>query len=142
MLHTTTRRLALLAASLLTLAAAPARAQVALGDAIPMADVKMKNVNDKSLTLASLAGKKGTLVVFTCNHCPWAKMWQGRVAEIGNAAIAAGLGAVAINSNDPAVNAEDGFSEMKKRAKDAPKTMDDALIESARSQAEKADFAL
>ncbi len=38
----------------------------------------------------------------------------------------------------------DGYvsTEMKKRAKDAPKTMDDALIESARSQAEKADFAL
>ena len=39
MLHATTRRLALLAASLLTLAVAPARAQIALGDAIPMADV-------------------------------------------------------------------------------------------------------
>jgi hypothetical protein len=73
-------------------AVAPAHAQIALGDAIPMADVKMKNVNDKSVTLASLAGKKGTLVVFTCNHCPWAKMWQSRVAEIGNAALAAGLG--------------------------------------------------
>jgi peroxiredoxin len=118
MLHTTTRRLALLAASLLTLTVAPARAQIALGDAIPVADVKMKNVNDKNVTLASLAGKKGTVVVFTCNHCPWAKMWQSRVAEIGNAAIAAGLGAVAINSNDPAVNAEDGFPEMKKRAKE------------------------
>ena len=118
MLHATTRRLALLAASLLTLAVAPARAQIALGDAIPMADVKMKNVNDKSVTLASLAGKKGTLVVFTCNHCPWAKMWQTRVAEIGNAALAAGLGAVAINANDPAAYPEDAFPEMKKRAKD------------------------
>jgi len=118
MLHATTRRLALLAASLLTLAVAPARAQIALGDAIPMADTKMKNVNDKNVTLASLAGKKGTLVVFTCNHCPWAKMWQSRVAEIGNAALAAGLGAVAINANDPAAYPEDDFPEMKKRAKE------------------------
>ena len=120
MLHATTRRLALLAASLLTLAVAtaPARAQIALGDAIPMADTKMKNVNDKNVTLASLAGKKGTLVVFTCNHCPWAKMWQSRVAEIGNAAVAAGLGAVAINANDPAAYPEDDFPEMKKRAKE------------------------
>ena len=119
MLHATPRRLALIAASLLTLtlAAAPARAQLAIGDAIPMGDVKMKNVNDKDVTLASLAGKKGTLVVFTCNHCPWAKLWEGRVAEIGNAALAAGLGAVAVNANDPSVNAEDGFPEMKKRAK-------------------------
>ncbi|HEX5634173.1 MAG TPA: thioredoxin family protein [Gemmatimonadales bacterium] len=119
MLHATPRRLALLTASVLTLAlvVAPAHAQLALGDAIPMADVKMKNVNDKDITLASQAGKKGTLVVFTCNHCPWAKLWESRVAEIGNAAVAAGLGAVAVNSNDPSVNAEDGFPEMKKRAK-------------------------
>ncbi len=32
--------------------------------------------------------------------------------------------------------------ELKKRAKDGAKTMDDALIDSARSQAQKADFAL
>jgi len=120
MFHAPTRRLALLAASLLTLSLAvvPAEAQIAIGDAIPMADVRMKNVNDKDVTLASLAGKKGTVVVFTCNHCPWAKKWQSRVAEIGNAALAAGLGAVAINANDPAVNSEDGFPEMKKRAKE------------------------
>jgi peroxiredoxin len=119
MSHATPRRLALLAAPVLALAlvAAPARAQLALGADIPMADVKMKNVNNKDITLASQAGKKGTLVVFTCNHCPWAKLWEQRVAEIGNAAVAAGLGAVAINSNDPAVNAEDGFPEMKTRAK-------------------------
>jgi len=84
---------------------------------MPMADVKLKNVNDKDVTLAALAGEKGTLVVFTCNQCPWAKLWEKRVAEIGNAALEAGLGVVAINSNDPAANAGDGFGEMKKRAK-------------------------
>ena len=119
MLHTTPRRIALFAAPILALAlvAVPARAQLALGADMPSTAVKMKNVNDKELTLASQAGKKGTLVVFTCNACPWAKKWQDRVAEIGNAAAAAGLGVVAINSNDPSLNAEDGFAEMKKRSK-------------------------
>jgi peroxiredoxin len=119
MSHATPRRLALLAAPVLALAlvAAPARAQLALGADIPMADVKMKNVNNKDITLASQAGKKGTLVVFTCNACPWAKAWESRVAEIGNAALAEGFGVVAINSNDPSMNAEDGYAEMKKRSK-------------------------
>ena len=119
MLHTMMRRSVLLTAALvsLTLAASPAHAQLELGASMPMAEVQMRNVNDKDVTLASLAGKKGTLVVFTCNHCPWAKMWEKRVAEIGNAALAAGLGVVAINANDPSVNAEDSFPEMKKRAK-------------------------
>jgi peroxiredoxin len=96
---------------------APAQAQLALGDAMPLADVKMTNVDGKAITLAGLAGKKGTLVVFTCNHCPWAKMWQTRVAELGNAALAAGLGVVAVNPNDPEAYPEDAFAEMKKRAK-------------------------
>ena len=119
MLHTMIRRSALFAAALFTLALAalPARAQLGIGATMPMADVRMRNVNDKDITLAAQAGKKGTLVVFTCNHCPWAKMWEKRVAEIGNAALAAGLGVVAINANDPDVNAEDAFPEMKKRAR-------------------------
>lgn len=111
------RQLATAAFTLIALVA-PAHAQLAMGDAMPASDVKMKNVNGKELTLASLASTQGTVVVFTCNACPWAKMWQSRVAEIGNAAAAAGLGVVAINSNDPAVNAEDSYVEMKKRAKD------------------------
>jgi peroxiredoxin len=98
--------------------AAPAHAQLALGDAMPMGSAKMKSVTGKDLTLAASAGKQGTLVVFTCNACPWAKKWQSRVAEIGNSALAAGLGVVAVNSNDPAMNAEDGYKEMQKRAKE------------------------
>ncbi len=119
-MHRVARHARLLASAALVLVAvaAPARAQLALGDAMPMGDVKMKNVTGKDLTLASSAGKQGTLVVFTCNACPWAKKWQTRVAEIGNSALAAGLGVVAINSNDPSLNAEDGYKEMQKRAKD------------------------
>lgn len=112
------RATALLAATFtLALLAPSARAQLAIGDAMPMADVKLTNVDGKELTLASLAGKKGTLVVFTCNSCPWVKLWEARVAEIGNAALAQGVGVVAINSNDPTVQREDGLAEMKKRAK-------------------------
>lgn len=112
-----TARSVVLAALAVVALAVPAYAQLALGDALPMGDVKMKNVNGKPVTLASAVGKQGTLVVFTCNACPWAKMWQDRVAEIGNAAVAAGLGVVAVNSNDPKLNAEDGYAEMQKRAK-------------------------
>jgi peroxiredoxin len=110
------RRLVLAALAVVALAA-PASAQLAIGDAVPMGEVKMKNVNGKEMTLAASAGKQGTLVVFTCNACPWAKKWEKRVAEIGNAALASGLGVVAINSNDPSLNAEDGYAEMQKRAK-------------------------
>ena len=116
-LRTPISRLAALAGLALALTVAPARAQLAIGDAVPMKDVKMAGVDGKSVTLASVAGKKGTLVVFTCNHCPWAKMWQTRVTEIGNAAGKAGIGMVAINANDPAEYPEDNMDGMKQRAK-------------------------
>jgi peroxiredoxin len=111
-------RLAALAGLVLALTSGPARAQLAICDAVPMTDVKMAGVDGKSVTLAGVAGKKGTLVVFTCNHCPWAKMWQTRVTEIGNAAGKAGIGMVAINANDPADYPEDDMNGMKQRAKE------------------------
>ena len=117
-LRTPISRLAALAGLALALTVAPARAQLAIGDAVPMKDVKMAGVDGKSVTLASVAGEKGTLVVFTCNHCPWAKMWQTRVTEIGNAAGKVGIGMVAINANDPAEYPEDGMDGMKQRAKE------------------------
>ncbi len=91
---------------------------LAIGSPAPLRDVKMKSVDGREVTIASVAGKNGTLVVFTCNHCPWAKMWQTRVAAIGNAALEKGIGVVAINSNDPAEYPEDDYASMQARAKD------------------------
>lgn len=77
----------------------------------------MKGVDGKSLTIAQAAGKKGTLVIFTCNACPWVKNWEARIAEVGNAAAKSGIGVIAINPNDPSVNSEDDYDEMRARAK-------------------------
>jgi peroxiredoxin len=111
----------------LALAAAPVMAQdtdkdtrpavLALGNEAPMRDVKMKNVDGRELSIADAAGEKGTLVIFTCNACPWVKAWEERIAKIGNACEKKGVGVIAINSNDPTKNAEDGFDVMQQRAK-------------------------
>lgn len=93
-------------------------APLAIGSRLPAGDVAMKNVDGRSLTLAGAKGKKGTLVLFICNHCPWVKMWQPRIAEIGNAALAQGVGVVAVNGNDPVAYPEDEFAVMVERAKE------------------------
>ncbi len=98
-------------------AGAAAPAALALGASLPLGEVAMKNVDGRELTLAKAAGRKGTLVLFICNHCPWVKMWQPRIAELGNAALKSGFGVVAVNGNDPADYPEDSFDEMVKRAK-------------------------
>jgi cytochrome oxidase Cu insertion factor (SCO1/SenC/PrrC family) len=96
---------------------APAPKSLKLGAAAPLRTVKMQSVDGAEVTLASAAGAKGTLVVFTCNHCPWAQAWQTRVAAIGNAAVEHGIGAVAINANDPAAYPEDDYPSMQERSK-------------------------
>lgn len=105
---------ALFACSLSGIASA---APLALGSKAPMADVKMKSVDGRELTIADAKGEKGTLVIFTCNHCPYVKAWDTRIAALGNEFAKKGVGVVSINSNDPSVQAEDGYAEMQERAK-------------------------
>jgi len=89
-----------------------------IGATIPMLDVAMKNVDGKELNLKSVVQPAGTLVVFTCNHCPFAKRWESRIIELGNAYAAQGIGVVAINANDPKAYPDDSFEAMQVRAKE------------------------
>ena len=93
---------------------------LAIGAKIPMADAKIKSATDgKEITLAKAAGKKGTLVVFTCNHCPYAMAWEQRIVELGNTYSKKGIGVVLINSNDPnSATKNDTFEATQQRAKE------------------------
>lgn len=95
-----------------------AAALVEPGTKAPAVDVKMKGIDGKETTIASASGPKGTLVIFTCNHCPFVKAWEERTVALGNDALAKGIGVIAINANDPGVQPEDGFEAMQARAKE------------------------
>jgi hypothetical protein len=99
-------------------AAEPAAAPpaLAIGAVMPMAGVKMMGVDGRETTLAGVAGPKGTLVVFSCNHCPWVKAWEPRLVAIGNTWPKRGVGVIAVNANDPKGYPEDGLDGMKQRA--------------------------
>ncbi len=115
-----TRKTLLAALLILCPAASAALAGGALpiGASIPMADVKMKSVDGNERTLAEIKKPAGTLVVFTCNHCPFAKMWETRIVDLGNTYAAKGVGVIAVNANDPEVAEEDAFDVMQQRAKE------------------------
>ncbi|MDP8205615.1 MAG: thioredoxin family protein [Candidatus Electryonea clarkiae] len=80
-----------------------------LGSFIPFSDVKMKNVDNSWVSIDDIRGKKGTLVMITCNHCPYVKAWNERMVDIGNTYSKKDIGVIFINSNDPEKYEADNF---------------------------------
>jgi len=81
-------------------------------------DFKLKNVDNKMVSLSDFKTAKGYIVIFTCNHCPYAKAYEDRVIALNNKYASKGYPVIAINPNDPKVVAEDSFEGMQKRAQD------------------------
>jgi peroxiredoxin len=77
----------------------------------------LPGVDGEFHSLDSLAGEKGTIVVFTCNHCPFAKSYQGRIKDIARDYKNKGINLVAINPNDAEEYPDDSYANMIKRAK-------------------------
>ncbi|MDX6771131.1 MAG: thioredoxin family protein [Elusimicrobiota bacterium] len=66
----------------------------------------------------SVKGAKATIVVFTCNHCPYAVMNEDRLIAVFRDYRDKGVGMAAINSNDAVNCPEDSFEAMKVRARE------------------------
>jgi hypothetical protein len=102
---------------LISLAAMPALAGGGLdiGDRMPATDAMLTNTDMSQISLSQVIGAKGTLVVFSCNHCPWAQAWEQRIVELGNSYLKKDVGVIVINSNDPKLYPTDGIEHMKTR---------------------------
>jgi peroxiredoxin len=96
-----------------------------IGAKAPLQDYKMKNVDGKEYSLASLKGDKGILVIFSSNTCPFvvgskdgSQGWEGRYNYTSDVAKRLGFGVVFVNSNEAFRGNEDSFEAMQKRAKE------------------------
>lgn len=81
-------------------------------------DFKLKNVDGKMVSLADYKDAKGFIVIFTCNHCPYAKAYEDRINALNQKYAPLGYPVIAINPNDPAIVPEDSFDKMQVRAKE------------------------
>src|SRR5690242_10587667 len=92
----------------------------AAGDAFAQSIVtnfSLRNVDGKSTLLADYPDAKGFIVVFTCNHCPFAKLYPERLNDLAKKYTSKGVPLLAISSTDTVQYEEDGFVEMVKLAK-------------------------
>lgn len=82
-----------------------------------VATFSLKNVDEKHVSLDDYKDKKGVILIFTCNHCPYAKMYEQRIMDLDAKYAAEGFPVVAINPNDPTNYPDDSYENMQKRAK-------------------------
>ncbi|WP_299716541.1 thioredoxin family protein [uncultured Tenacibaculum sp.] len=78
----------------------------------------LKNIDGKMVSLSDYNDVSGVVVIFTCNHCPYSKMYEDRIIALDKTYKEIGFPVVAINPNDPSVSQGDDYKSMKVRAKE------------------------
>lgn len=72
----------------------------------------------KTYSIDSFNTSKVLVVIFTCNHCPYAIAVEDRLVALAEAYRDKSVSFVAINSNDAATYPDDSFENMIARARD------------------------
>lgn len=91
-------------------------AELPIGAEMPKADVKMKDISGKEISLKDAKKENGLLVMFSCNTCPYVVKNQQRTNEICQYALDNKIGVVLLNSNETQRDSDDSFDAMKKYA--------------------------
>lgn len=81
-------------------------------------DFRLKNVDGKMVSMADFKDAKGFVVIFTCNHCPYAVAYEDRIIDLHKKYAPKGFPVIAINPNDSVVVPADSYSAMVVRAKE------------------------
>ena len=115
-----------------------------IGAAAP--DFSLPGVDGKTCSLGDFASAEVLVIVFTCNHCPTAQAYEGRIQQLANDYRDRGVALVAISPNDPRAlrldelgytDLSDSLEEMKIRAKDRAFTFP-YLFDGAKQEVSKA----
>ena len=75
-------------------------------------------VSGETISLDTFADKKGLLVMFICQHCPFVKHIKSELARIGKDYVEKGLGVVAISSNSVETHPDDAPENLKAMAEE------------------------
>ena len=79
-------------------------------------DFNLKNIDGKYISLNDYRDAKGFIIVFTCNHCPFAKLYPQRFNELNTKYKPLGIPLIAISSTDTIMYEEDTYSRMIMKA--------------------------
>ena len=78
----------------------------------------LPSTDNEIIELNRARGRKGTLVMFICNHCPYVVSTLDEIIFEANELIKNEIEVIAISSNDVSTHPEDSFENMKQLSKD------------------------
>lgn len=81
-------------------------------------DFSLRRTDGSMVSSTTYKSKAAWVVIFTGNHCVYAKKYEDRLIALGKEMASKGIGFLFINSNDPNQNEEESLANMKTRAKD------------------------
>lgn len=85
-----------------------------IGSSMPV--FSLRSTDESTINNAYFEGARASLVVFSCNHCPYVKGSEDMLIAIVRRFESEGLRTVAINSNDASRYPEDDFNHMVQKA--------------------------
>jgi peroxiredoxin len=84
-----------------------------VGEAAP--PLELPDTQGESHALPAPGSSPATVVVWTCNHCPYALGWHDRIVDVARDYAPRGVGVLAVNSNDAERYPRDSLAAMRER---------------------------
>jgi peroxiredoxin len=85
---------------------------------MPAPDFDLPDTEGERHSLAGAADAPAVVVVFTCNHCPYALAWHDRVADVARDYADRGVRFYAVNPNDASRYPADSYEAMQRRVRE------------------------
>jgi peroxiredoxin len=84
-----------------------------IGDRAPA--LELPDTDGVTRSLSEADGAPATVVLWTCNHCPYALAWHDRLVAVARDYEDRGVRFFAVNSNDPERYPADSYEAMRER---------------------------
>ena len=79
-------------------------------------DFSLRNIDGNYISLKDNVKAKGYIVIFTCNHCPFAKLYPSRINNLQQKYLLRDVPVIAINSMDSVIYEDEKFDLMQKKS--------------------------
>lgn len=86
--------------------------ELQIGSPMPRVDHNLVEISGEKITLNDVKGENGTIIIFSCNTCPWVIKWEDRYVSIADRYQKLGIGIIAVNSNTSRFEGEDSLAKM------------------------------